>query len=125
MTKITIKIFRKIINIFTGHGLGNISIVKKTKLYCISNFKENYAEIQGHKMYLDSLFAPISVTGIWEPVETEYIRNNVKEGQVVIDLGAHIGYFTLIFAELVGIKGKVFAFEPNPTNYSLLKKMFP
>jgi FkbM family methyltransferase len=122
MTKITIKIFRKIINIFTGHGLGNISIVKKTKLYCISHFKENYAEIQGHKMYLDSLFAPISVTGIWEPVQTEYIKNNVKEGQVVIDLGAHIGYFTLIFAELVGIKGKVFAFEPNPTNYSLLKK---
>ena len=115
-------IFRKIVNTFTGHGIGKFWLVKKTKLFFVDKLKENYADIQGHKMYLDTLFEPISVTGVWEPLQTQYIKNNVKEGDFVIDLGAHIGYFTLIFSELVGKNGRVFAFEPNPKNFSLLKK---
>ncbi|MFM7795907.1 MAG: FkbM family methyltransferase [Candidatus Nitrosotenuis sp.] len=122
MAKIAVKVFRNMVRILSGHGLGKNQMVRNVKLRFIDHFKENYAEIQGHKMYLDSLFAPISVTGIWEPVQTEYIKNNVKKGDIVIDLGAHIGYFTLIFAELVGVQGRVFAFEPNPQNYSLLMK---
>ena len=50
------------------------------------------------------------------------IKQEVKEGNNVIDIGANIGYFTLLFAKLVGPNGKVFAFEPDPTNFSILKK---
>jgi FkbM family methyltransferase len=38
----------------------------------------------------------------------------------VVDIGANIGYYTLIAARLVGKKGTVYAFEPEPTNYKLL-----
>ncbi len=46
----------------------------------------------------------------------------VKQGDVVFDIGAHVGFYTLLASELVGQKGKVFAFEPLPRNIEYLKK---
>lgn len=45
--------------------------------------------------------------------EDKVMRNFVKNGDVVFDIGAHFGFYTLLLSELVGEKGKVFAFEPN------------
>lgn len=49
----------------------------------------------------------------WEPNTTKIIRENVKEGYVCVDIGASVGYFTLLFASLVGEKGKVYSIEPT------------
>ncbi len=46
----------------------------------------------------------------------------IKPGMTVLDLGAHVGYYTLLAAKLVGEKGRVFAFEPAPATYALLIK---
>lgn len=46
----------------------------------------------------------------------------IKEGDICVDVGANIGYFTAIMARLAGGSGKVFSFEPVPENFSILKR---
>ena len=59
---------------------------------------------------------------IWEPETTKLIKNIIHEGDVGIDLGANIGYFTMLMANLVGTSGKIFSFEPEPQNFEILQK---
>jgi FkbM family methyltransferase len=49
-------------------------------------------------------------------------RFTPKEGDVVIDIGAHIGRYTIIGAKRVGTKGKVVAIEANPSNFEMLNR---
>ncbi len=59
--------------------------------------------------------------GIWEPYETSLVLARLKPGDVFVDVGANIGYFSLVAASVVGEGGQVFAFEPEPANFELLK----
>jgi FkbM family methyltransferase len=61
-------------------------------------------------------------TGAWEPEVSRALTLAVKQGMTVIDIGAHIGYYTLLFAKCVGPGGHVFSFEPVPGNFALLRK---
>ncbi len=45
---------------------------------------------------------------------------SIKAGDVVLDIGAHVGYFTTLAAEKVGPTGMVYAFEPHPGNFKRL-----
>jgi len=53
---------------------------------------------------------------------TATLRRKIKTGMTVVDLGANIGVYTLLAASLVGKRGRVYAFEPDPVNYALLEK---
>ena len=57
----------------------------------------------------------------YEPKTTEYLHQYLRPGGVFADIGANHGYFTILAAGLVGERGLVFAFEPNPPVYERLE----
>ena len=101
----------------------------------VSGYQEkdikNIYELQGIKMYLDlqeenpilrETFQAYAYHGFHEQATTELFRQTVKEGDTILDLGANIGYFTMIGAKLTGDKGEVYSFEPEPANFKYLNK---
>jgi FkbM family methyltransferase len=53
-------------------------------------------------------------------IEKHLYLSLVKRGDVVIDIGANVGYFTMLFSDLTGNRGEVHAFEPVPSTYIVL-----
>ncbi|WP_158507467.1 FkbM family methyltransferase [Candidatus Nitrosotenuis cloacae] len=78
------------------------------------------------KMILDDkdndLSRQVKHTGSYtdELLETKVIRQHVKKDMIVADLGANLGFYTMLSASLVGSKGKVYAFEPFLHNANLI-----
>jgi len=76
------------------------------------------------KMYVDTtdlLIAPwLLMHGEWEPEETELVKKLIKPGDVFVDVGANLGYYTLL-AIRVGAS-QVYAFEAQESTYELLGK---
>lgn len=60
--------------------------------------------------------------GLFEPGESRLFRQLLRPGDIVVDAGAHIGWFTTIAANCVGRSGQVVAFEPYPPNAAMLKQ---
>lgn len=59
--------------------------------------------------------------GLFEPRETRLLAELLNPGDIFIDVGAHIGWFTTMAARYVGGAGQVIACEPYPSNAALLK----
>lgn len=81
----------------------------------------------GHKLFLDPqdmgmARAFLLFDGLWEETETRLFSSVVREGMTVVDVGANVGYYTLLAARLVGPAGRVYAFEPSPENFALLAR---
>jgi len=60
--------------------------------------------------------------GVWEPVLTTWIRGRLAPGDTFIDVGANVGYYSLLTSQLVGNSGKVVAIEPAPQTFSVLQE---
>ncbi len=56
----------------------------------------------------------------YEPETTKLVREIVKPGDVALDIGASIGYFTFLLSKAVGPRGKVYAFEPTWQSFRYL-----
>jgi FkbM family methyltransferase len=62
------------------------------------------------------------VKGTYEPKNVEAIQKTVRENDVAYDVGAHVGYFTVLMGDIVGSGGEVIAFEPRGLNLGYLQK---
>jgi len=85
--------------------------------------REVIKEIQNSKMLLNlndkGISRDLYQFGIRERASTEKMKTILKKNQVVVDIGANIGYYVLIEANM---GAKVYAIEPVPDNYNSLKK---
>jgi FkbM family methyltransferase len=72
----------------------------------------------GFKMYVDASDVSISphliLDGVWEEWTEATLRRQVKPGMRILEIGANVGYFTLLLARLAGASGSVYAFECDP-----------
>lgn len=85
-------------------------------------------DLGGYAMYVaendHAVGGSILTTHTYEPGVSDVFRRLLKPGMTVIDIGANIGWFTMLSAHLVGSAGRVFAIEPGPVNgrFLLLNK---
>ena len=82
------------------------------------------ADLPGFRIYTaadDGAVGRHVHAGNYEPDVTAVFRRFLKPGMNVIDIGANIGYFTMLSAFIVGPAGSVLAIEPNPRNARLLE----
>lgn len=131
MKKYLYALYQRFVNLLWGTGLGKI-----TPIFWIYSFlfkllrpTEAIMEIEGSKMYSSIKGMPVSfnrmfqaymVKGGWEAETTRLFKQLAKEGDTIVDIGANLGYYTLLASKIVGDSGKVYAFEPDPTNYKVL-----
>ncbi|HTB06525.1 MAG TPA: FkbM family methyltransferase [Bacteroidia bacterium] len=79
-----------------------------------------FGELAYKKAY--SLYQPIYFywKGRKDKEKIDFLREYIKPGMTVIDIGANIGFYSALFAKMVGEKGRVYSFEPDPVNFSHL-----
>ena len=63
--------------------------------------------------------------GYWEMWVTSVVARFARQGTTAIDVGANVGYYTLLLADAVGSEGKIIAFEPNPRIAEMLSMSIP
>lgn len=85
--------------------------------------------VDGIKLFVDSrdisIVPHLLVDGYWERWVTGIWVNVVKTGNVVLDIGSHVGYYSFLAARIVGPTGRVIAFEPNPRHHAnFLRSIF-
>ena len=100
--------FRRVSLLAFGHGLVLTDLSGP-----LFGFKMKLDLQAGHRRY---------ALGTYEPDISSLLRSRLKPGMVAMDIGANIGFFTLLMANLVGTVGRVIAFEPFPPVYTLLEE---
>ncbi len=68
------------------------------------------------------VYTEIKKDGAYEAAMSALIASRLRPGMTAIDVGANIGYYSLLASEKVGASGKVFSVEPDPACVALLKR---
>ncbi len=83
-------------------------------------------KVQGSKMILDlndfGISRELVLYGVHEKNSTEEVKRTITPGMSILEVGANIGYYSLIETKLAGPTGKLYAIEPSPYNFECLKK---
>ena len=117
MNNIKNKFFKSTMKLIGNKGLAKNRLGNSVKDFLIRNCKTNEMSVNGYKMLLHDNME-ISLRP-YEPIETEIVKTHVEKNNIVVDIGANIGYYTLLMALN---QAKVFSYEPEPKNFKLLQK---
>lgn len=108
-------------------GIRN-SVLRRAALHIFRRFNPGDIEIKHHwtgdQLHLHSF----KHKGYWwhgkkrERQTIECFQKLVTKGDLVIEIGGHIGYFSILYANLVGSQGRVFVFEPGDNNLPYLRR---
>ena len=91
-----------------------------TKKWIFDRLREKEVTVHGFPFLLDPL--ELSIFRSYEPFETALLGAEIRPGMTIVDIGANIGYYTLLFSKLTGEMGRVYALEPEPQNFALLQQ---
>lgn len=128
-TKVALPTFRLAHRFLSGRGLERFPLIRNIyEFLCFRLLPKDTTlmVLEGMKIILPGRDSPSTITvnllmyGVWERLQTKLFKDSIHKGMVVVDVGAHIGYYTLLAAERVRENGVVFAFEPDESNYALL-----
>ncbi len=108
--KFFILVSKKVLNLLPN-GLIKDSI---WKFFCTTHVPFSWS-VQGMKIAGLSLIH--YVKGVYEPEPTEFYKKLIKPGWTILDIGADVGYFSVLFAKLTTSSGIVYAMEPYSWRY--------
>ena len=78
-------------------------------------------DVYGSRLRLDPDDSLFLGSHDYEPYASKLVMGLLRPGDVAVDVGAMIGYYTVILAKHVQAHGRVYAFEPDPDNFTLLE----
>lgn len=123
------KIFKKIMSLLRGRGLNKLPFAPKIYKFIYNRLKpDGVIKINAGKYNFfvdarDTGIAPyLIMRGSFDDNLTFFLKKILKPNMIFADIGANMGYFSIIASDLVGENGKVYAFEPDDHNYELLVK---
>jgi FkbM family methyltransferase len=99
------------------HQIGHTRLVGISHSFSVGT---DYGRFTGDSS--DMLSRYVYYLGHWEPDITQLIRARLQPGDTFVDVGANIGWFTLLAAAAVGPAGRVVAIEASPSNFLRLKE---
>jgi FkbM family methyltransferase len=117
-------IFARFLN-STGHFRGKVRLADLLgRLTCVWNGgRGTFPLVQGTSVKVDlkDRVQRLMWGGAYEPHVRKCLVTILRPGDTFVDIGAHIGFFSMIASSLVGAKGKVYAFEANSNLFETLQ----
>lgn len=107
--------YRKITKSLEGSGLSKIKFVREAHKKLMMSLTPEIVQFNGFRLkHLGSLDSGSDLF-------LKTMKENIQNGDLVVDVGASIGYYTFYMSRFVG-SGCVYAFEPEPTKFEVLKE---
>lgn len=129
MRNLLLFLFKRLSRPFWGKGIYlKFPFISKIYNYAYRSLSPEGSillNINGLKVYVEGksgIAKLLGIKGSYEEETTKLFSEILKEGMTVLDLGANIGYYSLLIGKQIGEKGKVFAFEPWHESFSILQK---
>ncbi len=123
--------FPRALNLLRQQGIGGVLEALYFKLWhplrqasVSTKWYQLIDNVNGFRMLVDAtdrgIGRELRLYGVHEPLVTNLLAGVARPGVNVLDVGANIGYYTLLLSRLVGPSGEVLAVEPHPENFRLL-----